>query len=30
MFSKRIGLTIATFAAVGLAGCVTTHGTLAS
>jgi hypothetical protein len=30
MFSKRIGLTIASFAAVGLAGCVTTHGTLAN
>jgi hypothetical protein len=28
MFSKRIGLTIASFAAVGLAGCVTTHGSL--
>lgn len=28
MFSKRIGLTIATFAAVGLAGCATTHGSL--
>ena len=30
MFSKRIGLTIAAFAAVGLAGCVSTHGSLAS
>jgi hypothetical protein len=30
MFAKRIGLTIASFAAVGLAGCVSTHGTLAS
>ena len=30
MFSKRIGLTIASFAAVGLAGCVTTHGSLQS
>ena len=30
MFSKRIGLTIATFAAVGLAGCASTHGSLAS
>jgi len=30
MFSKRIGLTIATLAAVGLAGCVTTHGNLES
>jgi hypothetical protein len=28
MFSKRIGLTIAAFATVGLAGCVTTHGSL--
>ena len=27
---KRAGLTIAAFAAVGLAGCVTTHGNLAS
>jgi hypothetical protein len=30
MFSKRLGLTIASLAAVGLAGCVTTHGSLAS
>jgi hypothetical protein len=30
MFSKRIGLTIASLAAVGLAGCVTTHGNLQS
>ena len=30
MFSKRLGLTIASFAAVGLAGCVTTHGSLES
>jgi DnaJ-class molecular chaperone with C-terminal Zn finger domain len=30
MFSKRFGLTIASFAAVGLAGCVTTHGNLES
>ena len=30
MFSKRIGLTIASFAALGLAGCVTTHGSLES
>ena len=30
MFSKRTGLTIASFAAIGLAGCVTTHGTLQS
>ena len=30
MFSKRIGLTIASFAAVGFAGCVTTHGNLTS
>ena len=30
MFSKRIGLTIAALAAVGLAGCVTTHGNLES
>jgi hypothetical protein len=29
MFVKRIGLTIA-FAALGLAGCATTHGNLAS
>ena len=30
MFSKKIGLTIATFAAVGLAGCATSNGSLAS
>ena len=30
MFSKRLVLTIASLAAVGLAGCVTTHGNLAS
>lgn len=30
MFSKRIGLTIASLAVVGLAGCVTTHGNLQS
>lgn len=30
MFAKRIGLTVAAFAAVGLAGCVTTHGNLSS
>jgi hypothetical protein len=30
MFAKRIGLTIASFAALGLAGCVTTHGSLES
>ena len=30
MFSKRIGLTLASFAAVGFAGCVTTHGNLQS
>lgn len=30
MFSKRIGLTIASLAAAGLAGCVTTHGNLES
>jgi hypothetical protein len=30
MFSKRIGLTLASFAAVGFAGCVTTHGNLDS
>jgi hypothetical protein len=30
MLSKRIGLTMASFAAVALAGCVTTHGNLAS
>jgi hypothetical protein len=30
MVSKRIGLTIASFAAVGFAGCVTTHGNLTS
>ena len=30
MFLKKFGLTIAAFAAVGLAGCVTTHGNLAS
>jgi hypothetical protein len=31
MFSNRIGLTIASFAAVlGFAGCVTTHGNLTS
>ena len=30
MFSKRIGLTIASLAAVGLASCVTTHGNLES
>ena len=30
MFSKRIGLTIASFAAIGFAGCATTHGNLTS
>ena len=30
MFSKRIGLTIASLAAVGFAGCATTHGNLTS
>lgn len=30
MMAKRIGLTIAALAAVGLAGCVTTQGNLAS
>ncbi len=30
MFSKRIGLTIASFAALGFAGCATTHGNLTS
>ena len=30
MFSKRIGLTIASFAAVGFAGCATTGGNLTS
>jgi hypothetical protein len=30
MFWKRIGLTLASLAAVGLAGCVTTHGSLES
>ena len=30
MFSKRIGLTLASLAAVGFAGCVTTHGNLDS
>lgn len=30
MFSKRLGLTLATFAAVGFAGCATTHGNLTS
>ena len=30
MMAKRIGFTIAALAAVGLAGCATTHGNLAS
>src|SRR3954471_20318083 len=30
MFSKRLGLTLASLAAVGLAGCATTHGNLTS
>jgi hypothetical protein len=30
MFSKRIGLTIASLAAVGFVGCATTHGNLTS
>jgi hypothetical protein len=30
MFSKRIGLTIASFAAIGFVGCATTHGNLTS
>jgi hypothetical protein len=30
MFAKRIGLTVAAFAAASLAGCVTTHGNLSS
>jgi hypothetical protein len=30
MFSKRIGLTFASFAAIGFAGCATTHGNLTS
>jgi hypothetical protein len=30
MLSKRLGLTIASFAAVGFVGCATTHGNLTS